>query len=62
MATYSHSPDPEGEKPPSFGIGKFLLVVLLAVIFFSLPIAWRITASLKATGSTGTAPSSHSRH
>ena len=36
MTTYSHSPDPEGEKPPSFGIGKFLFVVLLAVIFFLL--------------------------
>ncbi len=36
MATYSHSPDPEGEKPPSFGIGKFLFVVLLAVIFLLL--------------------------
>ncbi len=36
MTTYSHSPDPEGEKPPSFGIGKFLFVVVLAVIFFLL--------------------------
>jgi hypothetical protein len=36
MTTYSHSPDPAGEKPPSFGIGKFLFVVVLAVIFFLL--------------------------
>ncbi len=36
MTTYSHSPDPEGEKPPSFGIGKFLFVVVLAVILFLL--------------------------
>jgi len=36
MTTYSNTPDPEGEKPPSFGIGKLLFVVLLAVIFFLL--------------------------
>jgi len=36
MTTYSHSPDPEGEKPPAFGIGKFLFVVVLAVILFLL--------------------------
>ena len=36
MTTYSNMPDPEGEKPPSFGIGKFLFVILLAVIFFLL--------------------------
>jgi hypothetical protein len=36
MTTYSNTPDPEGEKPPSFGIGKFLFVVLLAVVFFLL--------------------------
>ncbi len=36
MTTYSNTPDPEGEKPPSFGIGKFLFVVVLAVIFFLL--------------------------
>ena len=36
MTTYSNTPDPEGERPPSFGIGKFLFVVLLALIFFLL--------------------------
>jgi hypothetical protein len=36
MTTHSKTPDPEGEKPPSFGIGKFLFVVLLALIFFLL--------------------------
>ena len=36
MATYSNTPAPEGEKPPSFGIGKFLFVIVLAVIFFLL--------------------------
>jgi hypothetical protein len=36
MTTYSNTPAPEGEKPPSFGIGKFLFVVVLAVILFFL--------------------------
>ena len=36
MTTYSNTPDPEGEKPPSFGIGKFLFVVVLAVVLFLL--------------------------
>ena len=36
MTTHSKPPDPEGEKPPSFGIGKFLFVFLLALIFFLL--------------------------
>ena len=36
MTTYSNTPAPEGEKPPSFGIGKFLFVVVLAVILFLL--------------------------
>ena len=36
MTTYSNTPAPEGEKPPSFGIGKFLFVVVLAVVFFLL--------------------------
>ena len=36
MTTYSNTPDPEGAKPPSFGIGKFLFVVVLAVVLFLL--------------------------
>jgi len=36
MTTYSNTPAPEGEKEPSFGIGKFLFVVVLAVVFFLL--------------------------
>ena len=32
MTAYSNTPDPEGEKPPSFRIGKFLFVVVLAVV------------------------------
>ena len=36
MAAYSNTPAPEGGKPPSFGIGKFLFGIVLAVIFFLL--------------------------
>jgi hypothetical protein len=36
MTTYSNTPAPGGRKSPSFGIGKFLFVVVLAVIFFLL--------------------------
>jgi hypothetical protein len=36
MASPSNMPDPAGRKPPSFGIGQFLLVVFLAIIFFLL--------------------------
>jgi hypothetical protein len=36
MITYSNTTAPEGEKPPSFGIGKLLFAVVLAVIFFLL--------------------------
>ena len=36
MTTSSNTPAPAGRKSPSFGIGKFLFVVLLAVIFFLL--------------------------
>jgi hypothetical protein len=36
MKTYSNTPAPEGEKSPWIGIGKFLFVVVLAVIVFLL--------------------------
>jgi hypothetical protein len=36
MTTYSNTPAPEGEKPPSFGIGKLIIAVVLAVIIFFL--------------------------
>jgi hypothetical protein len=36
MASPSNSPDPAGQGPPSFGVGHFLFVVFLAVIFFLL--------------------------
>jgi hypothetical protein len=36
MTTYSNTPAPGGRKSPWFGIGKFLFVVVLAVIFFLL--------------------------
>jgi hypothetical protein len=36
MTTHSNTTAPEGEKPPSFGIGKFLFIVVLAFIFFLL--------------------------
>jgi hypothetical protein len=32
----SNTTAPSGRKPPQFGIGSFLLVVVLAVIFFLL--------------------------
>jgi hypothetical protein len=34
MTTHSNTPAPEGDKPPSFGIGTLLFAVVLAVIFF----------------------------
>ena len=52
---------PVQEKPPSFGIGKIIFVIVLAVIFFLLAKAWCIIASLEAAKSTGTAPSNHSK-
>ena len=36
MTTYLKTTDPTGRKPPSFGIGQFLFVVVLAVILFLL--------------------------
>jgi hypothetical protein len=36
MTTDLNTTVPAEPKPPSFGIGKFLFVVLLAVIFFLL--------------------------
>ena len=36
MKTYLNMEDPAGRKPPSFGIGRFLLVVVLVVILFLL--------------------------
>jgi hypothetical protein len=36
MASPSNSPDPERNKPPSFGTRHFLFVLLLAVIFWLL--------------------------
>ena len=36
MTTDLNATDPSGQKPPSFGIGQFLLIVVLAVILFLL--------------------------
>ena len=36
MTTNSETAGPEGERPPSFGIGNFLFIVVLAFIFFLL--------------------------
>jgi hypothetical protein len=36
MTTYSKTPAPEGETPPSFGIGQFLFAVVLTVVLFLL--------------------------
>ncbi|MGA9130800.1 MAG: hypothetical protein WB384_02250 [Candidatus Sulfotelmatobacter sp.] len=36
MTIYSNKTAPAVRKPPSFGIGKFLFVVVLAVLFFLL--------------------------
>jgi hypothetical protein len=36
MASSLNTTDPAGPKPPSFGIGHFLFVVFLAVLFFLL--------------------------
>ncbi len=36
MTTYSNTPAPAGRKAPSFGIGNFLFVVVLAFLFFLL--------------------------
>jgi hypothetical protein len=36
MTTYLNATDPLGRKPPSFGIGQFLFVLVLAVILFLL--------------------------
>jgi hypothetical protein len=36
MASPLNTTDPAGRKPPSFGIGQFLFIVFLAVIFFLL--------------------------
>jgi hypothetical protein len=36
MTTDLNATDPAGRKPPSFGIGQFLLIVGLAVILFLL--------------------------
>jgi hypothetical protein len=38
-------------------IGKFLFIVVLALLFFCLPTAWRVTTSLKEDGATSMAPS-----
>jgi hypothetical protein len=36
MTTNSETAGPEGERPPSFGIGNFLFTVVLVFIFFLL--------------------------
>ena len=36
MTTNSETAGPEGERPPSFGIGNFLFIVVLAFVFFLL--------------------------
>jgi hypothetical protein len=36
MTTHLNTTPPAGETPPSFGIGKFLFLVVLAVMFFLL--------------------------
>jgi hypothetical protein len=36
MAGSSNTPSPEVPKPPSFGVGHFVFVLFLAVIFFLL--------------------------
>ena len=66
MTTYSKTAAPEGETPPSFGIGQFLFAVVLTVVFFYLSKAWCVTASVKAARSitlrlTPQSASDHSR-
>jgi hypothetical protein len=36
MTTHSNTPSPEGDKPPSFGIGTLLFAVILVVLLFFL--------------------------
>jgi hypothetical protein len=36
MTTDSHPTPPAGPEPPSFGIGKLLFAVLLAILFLML--------------------------
>ncbi len=36
MTTDSNTTAPAGRKPPEFGVGKFLIIVVLAIIFFLL--------------------------
>jgi len=36
MTTYLNTTDPAGRKPPSFGLGQFLFVVVLAAILILL--------------------------
>jgi hypothetical protein len=36
MATPPNTPDPDGEKPPSFGTKHWLFALVLAVLFFLL--------------------------
>jgi len=36
MTTDSNTTAPAGRKPPEFGVGRFLFIVVLAIIFFLL--------------------------
>ena len=36
MTEYSNMPAPEGETPPSFGMGKFLFAIALGFVFLLL--------------------------
>jgi hypothetical protein len=47
---------PEERNSTLMGIGKFLFVVVLVVLFFCLPTTWCVTASLEEAGATIVAP------
>ena len=57
MTTDLDRTGPEERKSIWLGIGKFLFIVVLAVLFFCLPTTWCVTASLEEAGATSTAPS-----
>ena len=48
---------PDERRSIWLGTGKFLFVVVLAVLFFCWPTIWCVTASLEEAGATSTAPS-----
>jgi hypothetical protein len=61
MTTDLDTTGPEERRSIWLGLGKFLFIAVLAVLFFCWLTTWCVTASLEEVGTTRTAPSRHEK-